>query len=167
MSLDDFTTAALAILAATGKADFEVEAQITRRRSGSFNYWLTTWDPCAKRNPLDCHFSLSYGDTGEEVLGKLAQKVGTTYPLPAVVFATGTQKEQLISLYNHHQVKPWEKTKMLVSIDRYTEAQATDMLADGPLSFRQELRRREAVGRGYAVMGSVEMVPPTAQAQAA
>jgi hypothetical protein len=160
MSLDEFTTDALAVLAAAGKADFEVEAQLTRKRDGSFSYWLTTWDPCAQRNPLDCHFSLDFGDTGEAVLGLLAARLGISYPLPAVVYATAAQKEDLQRLYNHPFCKRWEKTKMLLDLDRYTQAQAEKMLAAGPLSFRQELARREAAARGMAVTGMAELVQP-------
>jgi len=96
------------------------------------------------------------------VLRLLASRVGVTYPLPAVVFATGEQKQRLISPYNHYEVKRWEKTKMLLNLDHYTEAQAAEMLADGPLSFLQELRRREAAKRGMAVSGEVFTVAPVA-----
>ncbi len=160
MHLDDFTTAALALLAAAGKTDFEVEAQTSRKRSGAYQFWLTTWDPSAERNPLDCHFSLDYGDTADEVLGLLAARLHVAYPLLPVVFATQQQKEDLQRLYNSFYCKRWEKTKMLLNLDRYTQAQAEKMLADGSLSFRQELRRREAASRGMAVVGSAEMVQP-------
>jgi len=38
MTLDDFTTAALAVLAAAGKAEFEVDAQTQRKRNGSYQF---------------------------------------------------------------------------------------------------------------------------------
>lgn len=162
MSLDEFTTDALALLAAAGKADFEVATQQERQRSGSYRFWLTTWDPSPSRNPLDCHFSLDYGPTGEAVLGLLAGRLGIAYPLAPVVYATAEQKEDLQRLYNHAFCKRWEKTKMLLDLDRYTQAQAEQMLASGPLSFRQELARREAASRGVAVVGEVFTVKAAA-----
>lgn len=47
-----------------------------------------------------------------------------------VVFATGQQKQQLIRLLNHPKVTRALKTKVLVKINRLTEAQATTLLVE-------------------------------------
>jgi hypothetical protein len=162
MSLDEFTTDALALLAAAGKADFELETEMLRKRSGEKVCWLTVYDPSASRNPFDCHAAKVFGAAAETALARLATALGLTYPLPATVFATQQQKEDLRRLYNSPHCKRWEKTKMLLNLDHYTQAQAAEMLADGPLSFRQELRRREAAERGVDVVAEVFTVQAAA-----
>jgi hypothetical protein len=156
MTLDEFTTDALALLAAAGQPDHDFITSMTRRKSGD-EYFVGsavqagfTWD--AKQ------VYAATGATAELALAAFATQLGTAYPLAAKTFATGEQQEALIRLYNHTEVKRWEKTKMLLNLDRYTQAEAEKMLADGPLSFRQELRRREAASRGMAVVGSAELV---------
>lgn len=158
MHLDAFTTTAQALLAAAGKADTLLVASMTRRGATSEYYLYAQADVAGL--PWPETLASATEPTAEAALAAFAKRLNTTYPLPAVVYATQQQKEDLQRLYNHPTVKPWEKSKMLLNINRYTEAQAEQMLADGPLSFRQELRRREAAERGVAVSGEVFTVAP-------
>lgn len=161
MSLDDFTTTAQALLAAAGHADTLLIASMTRRGAASEYYLHATEE---KALPWPETVAGATQPTADAALAEFARQLGTAYPLPAIVYATAEQRQRLITLYNHFTVKRSEKTKMHLNLDRYTEAQAKQMLADGPNSFRQELRRREAASRGYAVSGSVQVVQAIEQA---
>lgn len=86
-SPDTLTTAALALLVAAGKADFDMQAQVTRRRNGKYRFWLTLWDPSATRNPLDCHYCMEWGENMDEVLAKVAKNLGVSWPLPEAASA--------------------------------------------------------------------------------
>ena len=159
MSLDDFTTAAQALLAAAGKADAYLIASMTRRGTVDDYYLRATED---KTMPWPETVALASAPSAEQCLAGFAHWLGTSYPLPATVYATAQQKEQLIALYNHPEVTRAEKTKMQLHLPIIREAQAAEMLADGVGSFRQEVRRREAARRGLKMVGSAEMVQPLA-----
>lgn len=152
-SPDYLATSAQALLAAAGKADFDIEASVTRRRNGTLSYWLTTWDPSAERNPLDCHFSLDYGDSAEQVLDKLAVRLGGTWPIKPM---TMEQKQELIRLANHQYITRVEKTEILVDLNRLNYMQAAARLTAYGLVVESRYPTQ------YAVVAAAYQVRPAA-----
>jgi hypothetical protein len=151
MHLDEFTTAAQALLAAAGKANAHLSTSMARNGK-VYEYYLSATE--ATDLPWPHQVGAAMAKTPEQALAGFAAALGVGYPLtaaapepaaPAVVsgsaevltptqaalvqYASPTQKEQIIRLLNHPLITRLEKTKMLLNINRLDEERATQAIA--------------------------------------